>query len=64
MYESKQLLVMGEESRKIKHSLLDQILDNCYVDNLTGQFHCKKCGLMIHIDWSQNLAFCPEHGVL
>ena len=58
------LILIHEKTKKQNHELLDRIADNCYIDLLTGRFHCRKCHNVIHIDWSRNIAFCPIHGML
>ena len=46
------------------HGLLGQLAENCYMDLLTGEFHCRKCHNVVHIDLSRKYAFCPVHGML
>ncbi len=46
------------------HELLDQLLKKCYIDALTGRFHCRACHNIVHIDWSRNIAYCSIHGML
>lgn len=46
---------------KQRHDFLDQLLINCYVDDRTGRFHCKKCKNLVHVDWHRLLAFCSVH---
>ena len=60
---TKQFLV-SKENRKELHGLLDQILEVCYIDVLTGKFYCRRCKNVVHIDLSQKLVYCPLHGVL
>jgi len=54
----------NDSLKKQKYKLLDGLLEKCYIDALTGQFYCKKCKTAVHVDWHENLAFCPVHGVL
>lgn len=49
------------DPRKEKHEFLDKILENCNIDDVTGQFYCKRCKNLVHVDWSRNLAFCTVH---
>lgn len=47
--------------KKDKQKFFEQLLENCYIDHLSGNFHCKKCKTIVHIDWYRNLAFCRSH---
>lgn len=60
---TKQILVHKNEREEI-HQLLDRLFENCYIDALTGNFHCKKCKNVVHIDLSRRLVFCSVHGLL
>ena len=55
---------ISKSLKEANHDLLDQLLDVCYIDALTGRFHCKKCKNIVHIDWSRHIAFCSIHGML
>lgn len=58
----KQEQVMFYESLEKKyHEFLDQLLRNCYIDETTGKFYCKKCKNLVHIDWHRNLGCCSVH---
>jgi len=58
----KQEQIMFYESvEKKQHEFLDQILENCYIDDTTGKFYCKRCKNLVHIDWHRNLACCSVH---
>ena len=50
--------------RRQNHEFLDRIMENCYVDVVSGKFHCKRCHNVVHIDWSRNIACCSIHGML
>lgn len=50
-----------QDLRKKKQEFLDKILENCYIDDLTGRFYCKRCKNFVHIDWYRDLAFCKVH---
>lgn len=47
--------------RKEEHEFLDKLLENCNIDEVTGQFYCKRCKKLVHVDWHRNLAFCGVH---
>ena len=49
---------------KANHELLEHLLKTCYIDVISGCFHCKACRNIIHIDWSRGIAYCPVHGML
>ena len=53
-----------KDFKKQNHELLDKLLEYCYIDALTGRFHCKICHNVVHIDWSRQLVFCSIHGML
>ena len=59
----KQVSISVHDKKKL-HKTLDQILEACYIDSLTGKFHCKECKNVVHVDLSQKLIFCPVHGLL
>ena len=46
---------------KEKHEFLDKLLENCDIDESTGQLYCKKCKNLVRVDWHRNLAFCGIH---
>ena len=58
--KQKQVLVY-EESKKEEHEFLDILLKNCEIDLVTGQFFCKRCKNLVHVDWQRKLAFCDIH---
>ena len=37
------------------HEMLEQLAENCYIDPLTGDFHCRKCHNVVNIDLSRYL---------
>ena len=53
-----------ETTREEHNTLLAQLFAACYMDPLTGKFHCKKCHSVVQIDLSRFYAFCPVHGTL
>lgn len=58
-------LVVGiKEKQQNKYEDLEKILDCCYLDILTGKFHCKICHNVVAIDLSRFYIFCPKHGLL
>ena len=61
--KTKQVSISKNEYR-LNHELLDTLIKFCYIDTLTGSFHCKKCNSIVHIDWYRTLAFCSYHGLL
>jgi hypothetical protein len=60
----KNQICMSKTTKKNIHALLDELFDYCYVDYITGRFHCKKCKNIVYIDLSKKLVFCPVHGLL
>lgn len=58
--KQKHLLVNKIDNKDI-HRLLDKILENCYIDAISGKFRCKRCHNVVHIDWYRNKAFCTTH---
>ena len=54
-------VLLYKDSKKINHEFLDLILENCDIDNSTGQFYCKRCKNLMHIDWQKKRAFCENH---
>ena len=57
-------VLVGRDARNEIHDLFDQLFENCYIDALTGWFHCKKCDNAVHVDLARRYAFCPVHGML
>ena len=55
---------LSKNDKKKYHSLLDKIFETCYIDPLTGRFHCKECNNAVHVDLSQKVVYCPVHGML
>jgi len=49
---------------KIIHSILEELFDNCYIDCLTGRFHCKRCNNAVYVNLSKKMVYCPVHGLL
>ena len=50
--------------KKSIHKQLDQLFENCYIDPLSGRFHCKKCDNVVHVNLSERVVFCSVHGML
>ena len=46
------------------HKQLDQLFENCYVDPISGRFHCKKCNNLVNVNLSKRVVFCSIHGML
>ena len=42
----------------------DQLFENCYIDPLSGRFHCKKCDNVVHVNLSERVVFCSVYGML
>jgi len=61
--KAKQITITKKEKEKI-HDLLDEIMDKCYIDVLTGKFHCKLCNNVVYIDLSRRMVYCSIHGML
>ena len=61
--KTRQISISKGENKKI-HNLLDNIMDKCYIDVLTGKFHCKLCNNVVHIDLSRRMVYCSIHGML
>ena len=57
----KKELILYDDLSEGKHKFLDNLLQNCDIDQITGHFYCKKCKSAVHIDWYRNLAFCRVH---
>jgi len=58
--KQKQILINKIDNKDI-HKFFNKILENCYINALTGKLQCKKCHGVIHIDWHRNKAFCTNH---
>ena len=56
----KQVLIL-EDINKQNHEFLEIILGNCDINPNTGQFHCKRCRNLLHIDWHRKIASCGIH---
>ena len=54
-------VLLLKDSNQDKYVFLDKILNNCDIDESTGQLYCNKCKNLINIDWSRKPAFCPLH---
>ena len=55
------------KTRKIKkdiHKQLDQLFENCYIDPISGRFHCKKCDNLVYVNLAERVVFCSVHGML
>ncbi|HEC87417.1 MAG TPA: hypothetical protein ENI49_06120 [Thermoplasmatales archaeon] len=50
--------------KKQDNDFLERIVNHCYFDALTGQFYCKKCDCVVHVDWPRTYGFCAIHGIL
>lgn len=59
----KQISITKRKKEEI-HDFLDGIMDRCYIDFLTGKFHCKLCNNVVHIDLSRRMVYCSIHGML
>ena len=59
----KQISVCKNEKNQI-YDLLDELFEKCYIDALTGKFHCKLCNNVVHIDLSRKIVYCSIHGML
>ena len=60
----KNQVCINKTAKKNIHTLLDELFDYCYIDYMTGRFHCKKCNNVLHVDLSKKLVFCPVHGMV
>jgi hypothetical protein len=60
---TKQILVNKHEKQEM-HGLIDQLFERCYIDVLTGKFHCKLCHNIVHVDLSKKLVYCSIHWML
>ena len=62
--KAKQILSIKKKEKKQMRNLSDELLGKCYIDALTGKFHCSLCNNVVHIDLSRGIVFCPVHGML
>ena len=58
--KGKQILCL-KDLIKQEHNFLDILLENCDINPSTGQFYCKRCKNLVHIDWHRKIAFCDIH---
>ena len=56
-----QQIMLFQSVKKKYYDFLDQILQNCDIDEATGKLYCKKCKNAVHIDWSRNIGYCSFH---
>jgi hypothetical protein len=61
--KTKQIAIVKKE-RNLIHDFLDELFEKCYIDALTGKFHCKLCNNVVHIDLSKKIVYCSVHGML
>lgn len=61
--KAKQNFKTRNKKKKIDKQL-DQLFDNCYIDPLSGRFHCKRCNKIVSINLSSRVVFCSVHGML
>jgi len=61
--KEKQIIKTRNKKKKI-HKPLDQLFENCYIDPISGRFHCKKCNNLVHINLAERVVFCSIHGML
>lgn len=57
-----QLKDISKQEKKFNLCLLSKLMDGCYIDELTGQFFCKKCKCIVNIDWKNHIAYCVAAG--
>lgn len=57
-----QLKNISKDEKKLNLILLTKLMEGCYIDNLTGQFFCKKCKCIVNIDWVNHMAYCVAGG--
>ena len=62
MKKNIQQVLINKDERKKFHNLLDILFEACFIDVLTGKFHCKSCGNVVHLDLSKKLVYCLIHG--
>ena len=53
-----------KNTKKNIHKQLDQLFENCYIDPISGRFHCNKCDNLVHVNLSERVVFCSVHGML
>jgi hypothetical protein len=61
--KAKQNFKTRNKKKKIDKQL-DQLFENCYIDPISGRFHCKKCNNLVHVNLSKRVVFCSVHGML
>ena len=61
--KAKQIQVTRYKKKGIQESL-DHLFENCYIDPISGRFHCKKCDNLVHVNLSERVVFCSVHGML
>lgn len=61
--KSRQILTSAKTKKEVRN-LLDELFETCYIDPMTGKFHCKKCNNSVYVDVSRKLVYCPIHGLL
>ncbi len=53
-----------KDTKKGVHKQSDQLFKNCYIDPISGRFHCKKCNKLVHVNLARRVVFCSVHGML
>jgi hypothetical protein len=61
--KAKQDFKIRNKNKKI-HEQFDQLFENCYIDPISGRFHCKKCDNLVHVNLAKRVVFCSVHGML
>lgn len=61
--KSEQTIAHDKEKNQIQKIFYD-LFEKCYLDNMTGKFHCKLCDNIVHINLSKKFVYCPVHGLL
>ena len=56
--------LISKKEKDQMHNLLDDLFEKCYIDALTGKFHCKLCDNVVYIDLSRKIVYCSIHGML
>ena len=59
MMEKRAILIYDFKNEK--QVFIDELLNNCNIDSISGELFCKKCGNLVKIDWFRNHAFCGVH---
>ena len=54
----------SRDTKKGFNKQLDQLFDNCYIDPISGRFHCKKCNNLVNVNLASRVVFCSVHGML